>query len=373
MSSSISPFYRPGVFPALSNRLLSSASHSLRLAINQQIYIKTVYSNPLRVTGLPLTTTKGFTYLIAASWHPKRKRQTVNSISGSSHPWWKERMRAGKVDAGEDAFFYVGTNNGVALGVADGVGGWSQMGVDPANFSWALMDNAASVAKDNAPDLSPFIAPSGYNDILDAKQILSGAFENLIKSRKVKAGSSTACILSLSKSSGILNAATLGDSAYILIRNGALLYESPSQQHFFNCPFQLTIVPESYPNQKLYFKDKPSDAQQTSHQLQDGDVILLATDGFFDNVFADEAVEIVNRELHDVMGHDGMVREKDLEKLRTHVRRLSRRLTDTARRFSLDPRRISPFSQSAKQNGEIRIGGKVDDITVLVTLVHANS
>lgn len=170
-------------------------------------------------------------------------------------------------------------------------------------------------------------------------------------------GSSTACILSLSKSSGILNAATLGDSAYILIRNGALLYESPSQQHFFNCPFQLTIVPESYPNQKLYFKDKPSDAQQTSHQLQDGDVILLATDGFFDNVFADEAVEIVNRELHDVMGHDGMVREKDLENLRTHVRRLSRRLTDTARRFSLDPRRISPFSQSAKQNGEIRIGG----------------
>ena len=62
------------------------------------------------------------------------------------------------------------------------------MGVDPANFSWALMDNAANVAKDNAPDLSPFIAPSGYNDILDAKQILSGAFENLIKSGKVKAG-----------------------------------------------------------------------------------------------------------------------------------------------------------------------------------------
>lgn len=127
MSSSISPFYRPGVFPALSNRLLSSASQTLRLAINQQIYIKTVYSNPLRVTGLPLTTTKGFTYLIAASWHPKRKRQTVNSISGGGHPWWKERMRAGKVDAGEDAFFYVGTNNGVALGVADGVGGWSQV------------------------------------------------------------------------------------------------------------------------------------------------------------------------------------------------------------------------------------------------------
>ncbi|CAJ0642204.1 3038_t:CDS:2 [Entrophospora sp. SA101] len=123
MSSSITPFYRPGSFPALSARLLASASQSLRQAINSQILLKSFYSTPLRVGGLPVTTTKGFTYLIAASWHPKRKRQkvpVVNSIS--ENLWWKERMRPGKVDAGEDAFFYVGTNNGVALGVADGVG-----------------------------------------------------------------------------------------------------------------------------------------------------------------------------------------------------------------------------------------------------------
>ncbi|CAG8755534.1 8920_t:CDS:2, partial [Acaulospora morrowiae] len=272
MSSSISPFYRPGVFPALSSRLLTSASQSLRLAIQSQLLLKSFYSSPLRLTGLPLTTTKGFTYLIAASWHPKRKRQpAVNSIS-AGHAWWKERMKAGKVDAGEDAFFYVGTDSGVALGVADGVGGWSQMGVDPAYFSWALMDNAARIAKEfSASELALFNAPDGCADILDAKQVLSGAFDNLIKSGKVKAGSSTACILSLSKISGILNAATLGDSAYLIIRNGQLYYESPSQQHFFNCPYQLTIVPDHYPNQKLYFKDKPSDAYQASHQLQDGD------------------------------------------------------------------------------------------------------
>ncbi|CAG8488577.1 16727_t:CDS:2 [Cetraspora pellucida] len=356
MSSSISPFYRPGVFPALSSRLLTSASKSLRAAIQQQLILKSFYSTPLRLTGLPLTTTKGFTYLIAASWHPKRRRNSVPITA--NNPWLKERMKFGKVDAGEDAFFYVGTNEGVALGVADGVGGWTQMGIDPATFSWALMDNAASIAKEfNSYQLSLFNAPNGSTDILDAKQILSGAFDNLIKSGKVKAGSSTACILSLSKTSGILNAATLGDSAYLLIRNGQLLYESPSQQHFFNCPYQLTVVPEDFPNQKLYFKDRPSDAYQASHQLQDGDVILLATDGFFDNVFTEEAVSIVNNELRDVIGRDRKMWGNDYEELRSHVRRLSRTLTNTARRCSMDSKRVSPFSQSAKKSGESRIGG----------------
>ncbi|CAH1764660.1 22479_t:CDS:2 [Entrophospora sp. SA101] len=356
MSSSITPFYRPGSFPALSARLLASASQSLRQAINSQILLKSFYSTPLRVGGLPVTTTKGFTYLIAASWHPKRKRQkvpVVNSIS--ENLWWKERMRPGKVDAGEDAFFYVGTNNGVALGVADG------MGVDPANFSWALMESSASVAKEfSSSEIALFSAPNGFADILDSKKILTGAFENLIKSGKVNAGSSTACILSLSKSSGILNASSLGDSAYLLIRNGELIYESPAQQHFFNCPYQLTIVPEHFPNQKLYFKDKPSDAYQASHQLQDGDVILLATDGFFDNVFSYEAVAIVNKELRNVINRDRTFYDSgNLDELRTHVKKLSRQLTDTARRFSLDSRRVSPFSQSAKKSGENRIGGEL--------------
>ena len=41
--------------------------------------------------------------------------------------------------SGQDAFFIsrIGTSPGeVALGVADGVGGWMDSGVDPADFSW---------------------------------------------------------------------------------------------------------------------------------------------------------------------------------------------------------------------------------------------
>ncbi|CAG8540666.1 8061_t:CDS:2 [Paraglomus brasilianum] len=373
MSSSISPFYRPGAFPVLSSRVLASASQSLRLAIQSQHLIRSFYSSPPLITPA-LTTTKGFTYLIGAAWSPKRKRQNViNHVTGN--PWWREQMRTGKVDAGEDAFFYVLTNCGVALGVADGVGGWSQMGVDSAAFSWDLMDNAANVAKElgTAERNRYKSSVRRYDDIVDAKRILSRAFENMTKSGKVEAGSSTACILSLSNDSGILNAATLGDSAFLLIRSGRLLYESPSQQHFFNCPYQLTLVPEHYPNQKLYIRDKPSDADQSTHQLQDGDVILLATDGFYDNVFPEEAVSIVNEELDKVLSGNKGTRNVSVEELTKRVRGLSRRLTDTARKYSEDRKRISPFSKNAMNMGESRLGGKIDDITVLITLVRANS
>lgn len=74
-----------------------------------------------------------FQFVAHAAWHPKnrnaRQRQTEDKI-----PYWK-RSKVGKVDAGEDAFFHTNTPYGMALGVADGVGGWADAGVDPGNFS----------------------------------------------------------------------------------------------------------------------------------------------------------------------------------------------------------------------------------------------
>lgn len=76
-----------------------------------------------------------FNYLLAASWHPKSRQRkshamTTNASSSDEEgktKWWKQKLRIGKVDAGEDAFFHVSTPSRVALGVADGVGGWSEV------------------------------------------------------------------------------------------------------------------------------------------------------------------------------------------------------------------------------------------------------
>ncbi|KAG0056215.1 hypothetical protein BGZ89_002177 [Linnemannia elongata] len=381
-----------------------------------------------------------YNYLLAASWHPKsrqrqQQQQQVQQVQKAQADaeaantartlLWKEKLKAahphpGKVDAGEDAFFHVSTRSRVALGVADGVGGWSELGVDPALFSWALMNNAENIARLTdcvPPEIGPPTA-GGERSILDAQTILDGAYNELVQSGTVEAGSSTACILSLCKSTGTLRASNLGDSAFLLIRDNKCIYESPSQQHFWNCPYQLTVLPKDRQQQqqqqqqqkssendgkgnsaqqdataaptagvkkaKKYVQDLPKDAVQTTHQLQDGDVIVLATDGFWDNVFTKEAIELVDRELGDIIRDQQLlhstthrlsssgeiVETMSADEILARVRALSKRLTNTARRFSLDAKRMTPFSQGARH---IQSGGKVDDITVIVTLVRSTT
>ncbi|KAI7871860.1 phosphatase 2C-like domain-containing protein [Spinellus fusiger] len=266
-----------------------------------------------------------FRFFASAFWHAKN-RNTKSRSSESRIPYWKQK-EVGKVDAGEDAFFYTCTPKGMALGVADGVGGWADVGVDPALFSWTLMNNAAGVAKEENP--------------VDAHHILDTAFHQLRIEGDVPAGSSTACILNICKSTGKMTTCNVGDSAFLLIRDKKVVYESPSQQHYFNCPYQLTVVPDTYPDRENYVTDMPKDGDRKSFFLKDNDVIVLATDG--DTTEEDEVAAI--------------------------VRVLVKTLTDNARRLSLDPKRLSPWAQAAQAHGSHYRGGKVDDITCIVALV----
>lgn len=289
-----------------------------------------------------------FQFVAYAAWHPKT-RQKPPPPNQKKVPYWKENQKAGKVDAGEDAFFQTNTPEGLAIGVADGVGGWSLVGVDPALFSWTLMDNAAVVAKNEKS--------------VNAHQILDSAFHELRRSGKVAAGSSTACILNLSKTTGEMTTCNLGDSAFLLIRDKKIVYESPSQQHYFNCPYQLSVVPDTYPNRDAMVTDLPKDADTKSFFLKDGDLILLATDGYFDNIYSHETLELVNA------GMAPIEESSDDEVVTATIRSLAKTLTDRARRLSLNPKRLSPWAKAAQAHGSNYRGGKVDDITCIVTLV----
>ncbi|OBZ89198.1 Protein phosphatase PTC7 [Choanephora cucurbitarum] len=291
-----------------------------------------------------------FQFIAYAAWHPK-SRQKPASPTQKKVPYWKEHSKAGKVDAGEDAFFQTNTPEGLAIGVADGVGGWSSVGVDPALFSWALMDNAALVAKTEKS--------------IDAHQILDIAFHELTASKKVSAGSSTACILNLSKKTGEMTTCNLGDSAFLLVRKKKIVYESPSQQHYFNCPYQLTVVPDTYPNRDQLVTDLPKDADTKSFFLKEGDLILLATDGYFDNMYAEETLELINEGMKPISESSNA----DDELITATIRTLAKTLTDRARRLSLNPKRLSPWAKAAQAHGSNYRGGKVDDITCIVTLV----
>jgi len=67
------------------------------------------------------------------------------------------------------------------------------------------------------------------------QSLLLPSFEN--------AGSCTACLVALHREEKTVYTSNLGDSGYMHIRRGVILHRSEEQQHYFNTPFQLAMVP----------------------------------------------------------------------------------------------------------------------------------
>lgn len=74
-----------------------------------------------------------------------------------------------------------------------------------------------------------------------------------------------------------------------MVRKGQIIHRSEEQQHYFNTPFQLSLPP---PGQNV-LSDSPESADALSFPVENGDVILAATDGVFDNVPTDLLLDIL--------------------------------------------------------------------------------
>lgn len=225
---------------------------------------------------------------------------------------------------GEDAFF-IG-EQGFAMGVADGVGGWAEVGVDPGLYSRELMRHA------NAATTSCQPGPQCPQHLLEVAYLATAA-----------RGSSTVCILCLENER--LHASNLGDSGFMIVRGGELFFMSPQQQHEFNFPYQIGS-PDS-------MSDTPQVAQRFSMDVQEGDIVVTATDGLFDNVYPDEAASLVSASKE--RGESAQVAAVTLAQF--------------ARMRAADPAHLSPFAYGAQQLGYRFFGGKMDDITVLCAYV----
>jgi len=222
---------------------------------------------------------------------------------------------------GEDAHFV--TEN--VLGVADGVGGWADSGIDPALYANKLMQGARR-ALDEQQNLTPLqILQEGYNFAQDV------------------VGSSTACVVSIEGS--ILKAANLGDSGFMIIRDNKVFLKSKEQQHSFNFPFQLGTGSTSTPEH--------SDIYEI--EVKVGDIIVLGSDGLFDNLFEAEMLNVLQQEL-----------------LEGDPQLMAQELALTASKLAHQQDRISPFAAAAQQANLYFLGGKVDDITVIVGKVSSD-
>ena len=89
------------------------------------------------------------------------------------------------------------SHQGVSLGVADGVGGWTESGVDPSLFSQALMYHAhrySKIAWPGEPEVDPTQEYEEREQVegweLSPLECLESAYGGVLRERNVVAGTS---------------------------------------------------------------------------------------------------------------------------------------------------------------------------------------
>ncbi|KAL1669191.1 phosphatase 2C-like domain-containing protein [Schizophyllum commune] len=324
-----------------------------------------------------------YVFHIGAAWNakpsdPSHKRpppQTVPFAPDSPIGKWRDetlkwpRFVRTTRDAGED-FFCVQAmkcDSVVALGVADGVGGWADSGVDPALFAQAMMYHTARYSRAawaGEPEIDPTLDYEEREEVegweLTPYECMDLAYGGVLRERGVLGGASTACLITLNAASGLLRSANLGDSGYAVVRSKNVIYHQEPQTHYFNCPLQLTKVPVGDRHFSGVCVDSPRHAATHSMKLRDGDLVVLYTDGFGDNIFLREMTSILSlSQKHDLP-----------DELMPQF--MADRLVDRAHQ-TMYSGRVTPFQKEAARYGQNLPGGKIDDVTVVVALVRETS
>ncbi|KAJ8070857.1 hypothetical protein OCU04_001219 [Sclerotinia nivalis] len=359
-------------------RSLSRPSH------NYQIPIR-LFSTTRRTSSSPK-----FTYGISASYCAKENRYSPTKNLTPFNPYNPIPVPLKPADrrpaSGQDAFFVAPISNtsDIAIGIADGVGGWIDSGVDPSDFSHGFCEYMAHTASlSNTIDEVP----------ISARRLLQKGYDLICASGKVRAGGSTA-VVGIFNSGGNMEVANLGDSGYIQLRSGAVHSASEFQTHAFNTPYQLSLVPEAVMRQAAKFggeqlMDLPRDAEVVSKELKHGDVVVFATDGVWDNLSGGDVLRIVSKRMRyerawvngvedkgtgvgEKLGEsigEGVAEGEDKNMLSLQSS-LAVDIAGEAKAASLSLRRDGPFAREVQRRypDEKWSGGKSDDICVVVVV-----
>ena len=263
---------------------------------------------------------------------------------------WKSYAVCSIPSSDEDASFIFNST----LGVADGVGGYREVGIDPSIYPRILMGEMSKMAH-----------LSSDKNLLDQLKVC----HNKISELKIPGGS-TICLTRLftdqtDHANGDklkLETLNVGDSGFrIFSKVGILKYSSKIQRSGFNAPIYLSGDSEV----ETIF-------ETTIQDVEKGDFVLLATDGLFDNLF-DSVIESVIihhiarlKFLNDYAGTRN-ISDDDVE---VNIVDLVEDIGEMAENFSRGKRTCTPFNVEAKKFGfEPLDGGKLDDITIVLAQV----
>ncbi|KAK3285532.1 hypothetical protein CYMTET_6868 [Cymbomonas tetramitiformis] len=209
---------------------------------------------------------------------------------------------------GEDAWFVSCQQGTDCMGVADGVSGWNEVGVNPKIYAEKLM-RTAKLSVDSGMASTP-------------SRILSEAYD-----MTAERGSCTACVATIHPD-GWLHASNIGDTCVMVLRGERVVMKSTPQMEGENCPLQLACL-------ELLNEDEyghtPKDAMLYSCKVQPGDVVLLASDGLFDNLTDKTISSIVTSTSAGEYSLDSR------EAVSEHAHKMANRLVTAAFNYSQQP------------------------------------
>jgi len=257
-----------------------------------------------------------------------KKPKSYKLLSGSYQIPHPDKVYTG----GEDAFFIFGDS---ATGVADGVGGWAEVGVDSSVYSNALMKHTKE-----------FFSSSRIQSSEDpATDSLQHGFEQCTSIT----GSSTGIVAVLIEDK--VKICNVGDSRGVLLRSEGSVFKvqaaTTEQTYSFNFPYQLGTGSESTPKKH---------GQKYEWPLQEGDVLILGSDGLFDNLWNEDIAGLVS----------GADKSADVSKL---AQLISIKASEVAEDTRTTKTPWAVGARLAGRRGAPWIGGKTDDITVVVSKV----
>lgn len=296
---------------------------------------------------------------------PNGKMTLLPSVCQIPHP-------SKSASGGEDAFFL----SDHSLGVADGVGEWAAMGVNPRDFADELMNGSSAQLT--------HLATNPQDDVTGKDLAQARAHDSLKEAFKAAKsyGSATAILVTLDAAAQSIGVANVGDSSFRLLRrNGRVQVaaRTKEQQHSYNCPFQLVRKPAPEDFQALIdqgkeefvkrctdgslpLDDDPECAQLYGFKVEEGDLLLVGSDGVFDNLYDDELCELAEN-------FAWPVQVQEAQYQLTHPEYVAKVISYAAYYKAVDQGAKTPFADSARQNNVQFSGGKMDDITAVCAWV----
>lgn len=242
----------------------------------------------------------------------------------------------------EDAYFCTDQ----LLGVADGIGSLKRdFGISSKDFSNELMRNCEKFAKIQLIQ----------KKTLNCKEIVGKAYDSM-----ENGGSCTFLLAGIVGRQ--LNVLNLGDCGAILLRYGdgcRIVMQTTAKIHKFNTPYQITKKFSQGQmavgkGKDLINSDNVSDADEFMVAAMPGDYLIVGTDGLWDNIYPEEIQKIIDQ-----------YKNSPVSKIATLITKLAkiRSLGTKKTPFSANLHNYLPQTQTI-------MGGKIDDITVIVAQIQ---